>query len=161
MALLCSSMRLVPLQWASLVVIFIDAVVIVSGFVTGSALLPRSANVVLTVISLALMLATLVLARGGYNFDNPTLPVWAVVVAVIAFFGGAFLFAFPLLTDTTAGSFEYENGKYEESKDGVVVRELTEEQYEAALAANQRGWAGLALAFAGGTLIYAGIHHRR
>jgi hypothetical protein len=154
-------MRLVPLQWASLVVIFIDVVVIVSGFVTGSALLPRSANVVLTVISLALMAATVALARGGYNFENPTLPVWVVVVAAIAFFGGAFLFAFPLLTDTTAGSFEHENGKHQESKDGVVVRELTDEQYEAVMAANQRGWAGLALAFAGGTLTYAGIRHRR
>jgi hypothetical protein len=153
-------MGLVPLQKASLVVILIDAVVIVSGFVTGSPLLPRSANVALTVISLALLLAGAVLARGGYDFENPTLPAWAVVVAVIAFFGGAFLFAFPLLTDTTAGSFEHRNGKYEESKDGVVVRELTEEQYEAAMAANQRGWAGLASAFAAGTLVYAGIRHR-
>jgi hypothetical protein len=154
-------MRLVPLQWASLVVIFIDAVVIVSGFATGSPLLPRSANVVLAVISMALMASTVVLARGAYNFENPTLPAWAVVVAVIAFFGGGFLFAFPLLTDTTAGTFENENGKYRESKDGVVVRELTEDQYEAALAANQRGWAGFALTFAGGTLVYAGIRHRR
>ncbi|HEX6342241.1 hypothetical protein [Umezawaea sp.] len=154
-------MKLVPLQWASLVVIFIDAVVVVSGFVTGGPLLPRSANVVLTVISLALLATTVVLTRGGYNFEKPTLPVWAVVVAVIAFFGGAFLFAFPLLTDTTAGSFEHSDGKYRESKDGVVVRELDAEQYEAAMAANQRGWAGLAVAFAGGTLLYAGIRHRR
>lgn len=148
------------MQWASLVVIIVDAVVILSGFVTGSALLPRSANVVLTVMSIALMLATRLLAGGEYNFENPTLPVWAVVVAVISFFGGAFLFAFPLLTDTTAGSFEYRNGKYQESKNGVVVRELTEEQYEAALAANQRGWAGLALSFAGLSFTYAGIRHR-
>ncbi|HWO63184.1 MAG TPA: hypothetical protein VNO31_24435 [Umezawaea sp.] len=154
-------MKLVPLQRTSLVVIFIDAVVIVSGFVTSGALLPRSANVVLTVISLALLAATVALTRGGYNFENPTLPVWAVAVAVIAFFGGAFLFAFPLLTDTTAGSFEHKNGKHQESKDGVVVRELTDEEYEAAMAANQRGWAGLALAFAGGTLAYAGIRHRK
>lgn len=154
-------MRLVPLQWASLVVIVVDALVIVSGFVTGSALLPRSANVVLTVISLALMSSTVVFARGGYNFEKPTLPAWSVVVAVIAFFGGALLFAVPLLTDTTAGSFEHQNGKYRESKDGVVVRELTEEQYDAVMAANQRGWAGLASAFAGGTLVYAGIRHRR
>ncbi|MET1073825.1 MAG: hypothetical protein ABWY11_14360 [Umezawaea sp.] len=153
-------MRLVPLQWAALVVIAIDAVVVVFGFVSGSALLPRAANLVLTVISLALMALTVVLARGGYDFENPTLPVWAVVVAVIAFFGGGFLFAFPLLTDTTAGNVERENGKYRESKDGVVVRELTEEQYEAALAGNQREAAGLALAFAAGTLVYAGIRRR-
>jgi hypothetical protein len=125
-------MRLVPLQRASLVVIFVDAVVIVSGFVTGSALLPRSANVVLMVISLALMSSTVVFARGGYNFENPTLPAWSVVVAVIAFFGGALLFAVPLLADTIPT---------------MVV--------------NQRGWAGLALAFAGGTFVYAGIRHRK
>jgi amino acid transporter len=154
-------MRLVPLQWASLVVIFLDAVVIAFGFVTGSALLPRAANLVLVVISMALMVATLVFARGAYNFENPTLPAWAVAVSVIAFFGGVFLFAHPLLTDANTGSFEQENGKYQELRDGVVVREVTEEQYDAGLAANQRQSAGFALAFAGGVLAYAGIRHRR
>ncbi|GGM87823.1 hypothetical protein GCM10011609_25650 [Lentzea pudingi] len=153
-------MRLVPLQRASLVVIFIDAVVIVAGFLTGSALLPRSANVVLTVISIALVASAGVLTGGGFNFEKPTLPAWAVAVGVISILGGAFLFAYPLLTGTDAGSFEERNGKYQESKDGVVVRELTEEQYDAVMAANQRGWAGLALAFAGGTFVYAGIRHR-
>ena len=79
----------------------------------------------------------------------------------IALLGGAFLFAHPLLTDTTAGSFEQRNGKYVESEDGAVVRELTEDQYESVMAANQRGWAGLAVAFAGGTFLHAGIRHRR
>lgn len=152
---------MVPLQWASLVVIFLDAAVITFGFVTGSALLPRSANLVLVAISMALMVATLMFARGAYNFESPTLSAWAVTVAVIAFFGGVFLFAYPLLTDANTGSFEQENGKYQESKDGVVVRELTEEQHDAGLAANQRQSAGLALAFAGGVLAYAGIRHRK
>ncbi|MGI5503958.1 hypothetical protein [Lentzea sp. CA-135723] len=153
-------MRLVPVQWAALVVIFVDAVVVLSGLVTGNALLPRSANVVLTVISVAVLLTATGLMRGGYNFEKPTLPLWAVVVAVIAFFGGAFLFAYPLVTGTSAGSFEQQNGKYVESKDGVV-RELTEEQYDAAMAANQRGWAGLAGAFAGVTVLYAGVRRRK
>lgn len=154
-------MRLVPLQRAALVVIFLDVVVIVAGFVTGSALLPRSANVVLTVISVALVAAAGVLTGGGFNFDKPTLPAWAIALGVVSLLGGAFLFAYPLLTGTDAGSFEERNGKYQESKDGVVVRELTAEQYDAVMAANQRGWAGLALAFAGGTLLYAGIRHRK
>ncbi|WP_106188500.1 hypothetical protein [Umezawaea tangerina] len=154
-------MGLVPLQRASLVVIIVDAVVIAFGFVTGSALLPRPANLVLAVISMGLLVSTVVLARGGYNFEHPTLPAWAVVVGVIAFFGGAFLFAFPLLTEPASGSFEHENGKYQEVEDGVVVRELTEEQYDAGRAAGQRGAAGLALAFAGGTFLYAGIRHRK
>jgi hypothetical protein len=38
---------------------------------------------------MALMVATLAFARGAYNFENPTLPAWAVAVAVIAFFGGS------------------------------------------------------------------------
>ena len=154
-------MRLVPVQWASLVVISIDAVVIVFGVLTGSALLPRAANLVLTVISMVLLAATIVLARGGYNFENPTLSLWSGSVAAIAFFGGAFLFAFPLLTDSYEASFEHENGKYQEMKDGVVVRELTEDQYDAGLAANQRQAAGLGLAFAGLTLAYAGVRHRK
>lgn len=152
---------MVPLQWASLVVIFLDSVVIAFGFLTGSALLPRSANLVLVVISMALMVATLVFARGAYNFENPTLPAWAVAVAAIAFFGGVFLFAHPLLTDANTGSFEQENGKYQERKDDVVVRELTEEQYDAGLAANQRQSVGFALVFAGGVLAYAGIRYRK
>lgn len=154
-------MGLVPLQRASLVVISIDAVVILSGFVTGSPLLPRSANVVLTVISLALVSAAALLTGGGYDFENPTLPAWSVVVAAIALLGAAFLFAHPLLTDTTAGTFEQRDGEYVESKDGAVVRELTEDRYESVMAANQRGWAGPAVAFAGGTFLYAGIRHRR
>jgi hypothetical protein len=154
-------MKLVPLQRASLVVISIDAVVIAFGFVTGSALLPRAANLVLTVISLVLLASTVVLARGGYNFENPTLPAWSVVVAVIAFFGGAFLFAFPVMTGNSAGSVEHENGKYQEVDDGVVVRELTEEQYDAALVGHQREAAGLGLAFAGLTFTYAGVRHRK
>ncbi|MEU7474524.1 hypothetical protein AB0A63_00985 [Lentzea sp. NPDC042327] len=154
-------MRLVPVQWASLVVILLDAVVVLSGLVTGSPLLPRSANVVLMVITFALMLAAVPLTGGGFNLQNPTLPAWAVGVAVVAVAGGGFLFAFPLLTDRTAGSFEYRDGKYVESKDGAVVRQLDEDEYDAAMAANQRGWAGLAAALAGGTLAYAGVRHRR
>ncbi|MCG8925183.1 hypothetical protein [Lentzea sp. CC55] len=150
-----------PLQRASLVVISIDAVVILSGFVTGSPLLPRPANVVLTVISLALVPAAALLTGGGYDSENPTLPAWSVVVAAIALPGGAFLFAHPLLTGTTAGTFEQRDGKYAESEDGAVVRELTEDRYESVMAASQRGWTGPAVAFAGGTFLYAGIRHRR
>ncbi|MFD4668852.1 hypothetical protein ACFWNN_03905 [Lentzea sp. NPDC058450] len=130
-------MGLVPLQRAALVVILLDAVVIAGGLVLGDALLPRSANVVLTLLSLALMLAATVLTRGGFNFENPTLPAWSLIVGVLALVGGAFLFGYPLLTG------------------------LPEGEHGAAMAANQRGWAGLALAFAGGTLLYAGIRHRK
>ena len=154
-------MKMVPLQWAALVVIVLDAVVMLFGFLAGSPLLPRSANLVLVVISLALMVAAVFLTAGGFNFENPTLPLWSVVVGVVALLGGIFLFAHPLLTDANTGDFEQRNGKYQESKDGVVVRELTEDEYDAAMAANQRQSAGFAIAFAAGTLLYAGIRHRR
>ncbi|MFD4641264.1 hypothetical protein ACFWN2_28410 [Lentzea sp. NPDC058436] len=116
------------LQWASLFVIFVNALVVVFGFVTGSPLLPRAANVVLVVLSVVLMLITRVMAQGGYSFAGLVRPAWAGVVAAVAFFGGAVLFAIAVLAE---GS-------------------LTP-------AANQRGGAGLALFFAAGALIYAGI----
>lgn len=120
-------MRPSQLQWASLLVVFVNAGVVLGGFVTGSPVLPRAANVVLVVISVVLMLVTRVLVKGGYSFAGMLRPAWMAVVSLVAFFGGAVLFAIPLLTG---------------EQDGVV---------------NQLGWAGLALAFAGGTLMYAGI----
>ncbi|USX50222.1 hypothetical protein [Lentzea sp. HUAS12] len=120
-------MRPSQLQWASLLVVFVNAGVVLGGFVTGSPVLPRAANVVLVVISVVLMLVTRVLVKGGYSFAGMLRPAWMAVVSLVAFFSGAVLFAIPLLTG---------------EQDGVV---------------NQLGWAGLALAFAGGTLMYAGI----
>lgn len=132
-------MRLLPPQWAALVVIVVDVAAIVFGLLTGEALLPRSANVVLTVISVVLMLGTRLWSRGGFGYDSfgslwallrKRLPVWLIVAVAIAFWGGLALFAVPLLTQDTAALDA---------------------------AANQRGWAGLSLAFASGTFLYAGI----
>jgi hypothetical protein len=128
MALTLWRMRPSRLEWASLLVIFVDAVVIASGLVTGNPLLPRAANVVLVVVSIALMLVTRFMAKGGYGFSGLVRPVWVGAVALVAFFGGALLFAIPLLT--------------EGQPDAVT---------------NQRGSVGLALSFAGLTLVYAAI----
>ncbi|SER33641.1 hypothetical protein [Lentzea albida] len=122
-------MRPSQLQRASILVIFVDAVVIVSGFLTGSPLLPRAANVVLVVISIALMLVTRLKVGNDYDVKTMTRPVWAFSVGVVAFFGGAILFVIPLLNE-------------QQQNDPV---------------ANQRGWVGLALSFAGGCLLYAGL----
>ncbi len=130
MVLLSWSMRPSRLEWASLLVILVDALVIVSGFVTGSPLLPRAANVVLVMVSIALMLMTRVMAKGGYGFNGLVRPVWVGAVALVSFFGGALLFAIPLL--------------------------LAEEQQHNPVT-NQRGWVGLALSFAGCALVYAAI----
>lgn len=122
-------MRPSQLQWASILVILVDAVVIVSGFLTGSPLLPRAANIVLVVISGALMLVTRLKVGNDYDVKTMTRPVWAFSVGVVAFFGGAILFVIPLLNE-------------QQQNDPV---------------ANQRGWVGLALSFAGGCLLYAGL----
>ena len=136
-------MRLLPPQGAAFVVLCIDVVVIVFGFLTGSPMLPRAANVVLTVISIAVLFGTLLWSKGGFGYDSiPSmwrllrrrLPVWLIVAATIAFWGGVFLFAYPLLTVTDFGSLDE--------------------------TANQRGWTGLAAAFASGSLFYAGIGRR-
>jgi len=136
-------MRLLPPQWAAFVVLFIDVVVIVFGFLTGSPLLPRAANLVLTVVSIALMFGTRLWSKGGFGYDSfgsmwtllrRTLPLWLIVAATIAFWGGIFLFAHPLLTVDDIGSLDE--------------------------VANQRGWVGLSAAFASGTLVYAGIVQR-
>ncbi|MFD9702653.1 hypothetical protein [Lentzea sp. NPDC059081] len=116
-------------EWASLLVILVDAIVIVSGFVTGSPLLPRAANVVLVVVSIALMLVVRIMVKGGFSFRGLARPAWVGVVAAVAFFGGALLFAIPLL------NVQMQN-------DPVM---------------NQRGWVGLALGLAGGALAYAAI----
>ncbi|MFD5828955.1 hypothetical protein, partial [Lentzea sp. NPDC060358] len=116
-------------EWASLLVILVDAIVIVSGFVTGSPLLPRAANIVLVVVSVALMLVVRIMVRGGFSFRGFVQPVWLGAVAAVSFFGGALLFAIPLLNA--------------QMQDDPVV--------------NQRGWVGLALALAGGSLAFAAI----
>ncbi|GHH35949.1 hypothetical protein [Lentzea cavernae] len=122
-------MRPSQLQWASLLVIFINAGVILTGLLIGSPALPRAANIVLVVISVALMLITRLKVGNAIDVKTMTRPVWAFAVGVVAFFGGALLFAIPLLN----------------------------EQLQNDPVANQRGWAGLALSFAGGTLLYAGL----
>ncbi|SEP73347.1 hypothetical protein SAMN05216188_101319 [Lentzea xinjiangensis] len=120
-------------EWASLLVVLVDAIVIAYGFVAGSPMLPRAANVVLVVVSGALMLVVRFMVGGGSSFRGLVRPPWMGAVALVAFFGGALLFAIPLLTG------------------------IPDTSDAAGLAANQRGWVGLALAFAGGTLAYAAI----
>ncbi|SFR17884.1 hypothetical protein SAMN04488564_104669 [Lentzea waywayandensis] len=161
-------MKLLPLQWAAVVVIAIDAIVLVSGALTGAALLPAGANLVLVLTGVALLVVLIVQTGGGLRLDGlatlfrllrETLPKWAIALAAVAFYGGWLVAFVSLSSDSVAGNLKYENGKYTTSE-RKVVRELTREQYEAALTANQRAWAGFSLAFAGGTLGFAGIARR-
>lgn len=92
---------------------------------------------------MALRLGTRLWSKGGYGYDSfgsmwrllrRTLPVWLIVAPTIAFWGGVFLFAHPLLTVDDIGSLD--------------------------AVADQRGWVGLSAAFTSGTLVYAGIVQR-
>lgn len=161
-------MKLLPLQQAAIVLIALDAIVVVSGVVTGTALLPGWANLVMVLASAALLVLLLVQTGGSFRVDGlatafrllrETLPKWAIGLAAVAFYGGWLLAFIGLSSDSTAGNLNYENGKYT-STQRKVVRELTKEQYEAAQTANQRMWAGFGLAFAGGVLGFAGIAQR-
>jgi hypothetical protein len=158
-------MKLLPLQWAAVVVVVLDAIVIVAGAVTGTALLPEQANAVLVVLGFGLLVVLLVQTRGGFRVDGlgtalrmlrETLPGWAIALAGVAFYGGWLIAFLGLWNGNVLGNLEHRNGKYTTSQRNVV-RELTEEQYVAAQAANQRAWTAFGMGFAGGTLGFAGI----
>jgi hypothetical protein len=158
-------MKLVPLQWAAVVVIVLDAIVLVTGALTGTALLPSQANLVLVLAGFALLVVLLVQTGGGSRVDGlatalrmlrETLPVWAIALAAVAFYGGWLIAFLGLWNGSVMRNLEHQNGKYTTSQRNVV-RELTKEQYVAAQATNQRVWTAFGMAFAGGTLGFAGI----
>ena len=122
--------KLLPLQWAAVVVVVIDAIVVVTGAVTGAALLPAQANLVLALAGAALLVVLLVQTGGGFRIDGSsalrllreTLPTWAIALAAVAFYGGWLIGFLGLVTGSVDSGSE---------------------------AAIQRVWAGFSLAFAG------------
>ncbi|MFS8104603.1 hypothetical protein LFM09_46625 [Lentzea alba] len=161
-------MKLLPVQWAAVVLIVVDAIIVATVLATGTALLPWPANLALVLASVALMIVMLLMSGGSFSVKGfatlfrllrETLPKWAIALAAVAFYGGWLLFMTALASDSFAGNLNHENGKYT-STQRKVVRELTEEQYVAAQAASQRAWTGFSLAFAGGVLGFAGMARR-
>ena len=133
--------KLLPLQWAAVVVVVIDAIVVVTGAVTGATLLPAQANLVLALAGAALLVVLLVQTGGGFRIDGSsalrllreTLPKWAIALAAVAFYGGWLIGFLGLVTGSVDSGSE---------------------------AAIQRVWAGFSLAFAGAVLGFAGIARR-
>lgn len=130
------------MQWAAVVLIVIDAIVIAVGFVTGTAVVPGWATVVLVLASMALMVLLLMRSGESIRIDGmptffkllrETLPTWAVALTFVAFYGGWLIAVIGMLSRSTARNE----------------------------VADQRLWTAFALAFAGAVLGFAGIARRR
>ena len=156
-------MRLLPLQWAAIALIVLDAIVIVLTM-KGAPLLPAWWNAVPAPAAATLLVVMLVQHRGSLRVDGPwtllghlreSLPIWAIALAALAFFGGTATMS----AASTFSTLKYENGQYTIIKRKVVTV-LTKEQYDAAFAANQRVYSAAGLVIAGGVLALAGVVRR-
>ncbi|MFI6098468.1 hypothetical protein ACIA8G_23180 [Lentzea sp. NPDC051213] len=160
-------MKLLPLQWAAVALIVLDAIVVVSTLM-GVPVLASWWNLVLVLASAALLVLLLVRSGGAlrvkglktaFRFLRESLPMWAIVLAALAFYGGWLIALGTMVSGSAAGNLKYENGQYT-STQRKVVKVLTKEQYEAAQAANQRIFSSIGLAVAGGVLGFAGVVRR-
>lgn len=163
MDLSCRLMRLLPLQWAAIVLIVVDAIVVAFSM-TGVRPLPEWWNFVPVPASVALLVLLLVQFRGSLQVDGPwtllrylreSVPIWAIALAALAFVGG-FLTSSP---ESTTGDLKSESGRYTITK-RKVVKVLTEEQYDAVLTGRQRFYSSTGLMIAGGVLVIAGVVRR-
>jgi hypothetical protein len=156
-------MRLLPLQWAAIALIVLDATVI-AFTMTDVPVLPQWWNYAVVPTSAALLVLMLVRHKGSLAVDGywtllahlrESLPVWAIALAALAFFGGISTMS----AESPFSTLKHENGQYTMIKRKVVAV-LTEEQYETALAARQRFYTAGGLMIAGGVLALAGVVRR-
>ncbi len=160
-------MKLLPLQWAAIALVVLDAIVVGSTML-GVPVLAAWWNFALVLASAALLLVLLVRSGGtlqvnglktAFRYLSESMPTWAIVLAAVAFYGGWLVAMVTMATGSPAGDLKYENGQYTSSQRNVV-KVLTREQYVAAQAANQRIFGSIALALAGGVLGFAGVARR-
>lgn len=153
MVLSCVAMRLLPLQWAAIALIVLDATVLPEWW--NYAVVPTSA----TLLALMLVRHKGSLAVDGYwtlgAHLRESLPIWAIALAALAFLGGISTMS----AESPFSRLKYENGQYTMIKRKVVTV-LTEEQYDTALAARQRFYTGGGLMIVGGALALAGVVRR-
>ncbi|MEV6240715.1 hypothetical protein [Lentzea sp. NPDC051838] len=137
----------------------VDALIVVASVLPGAPLLPMWMTVVACALTVAVLVLTIVKtgtlrAKGLKELLQRlrnALPVWAIVLIAVAFYGGWIIALVTLASDAYAGNLKHENGQYT-STQRKVVRVLTEEQYLAAQAANQRMFGAGAMAVAAGAL---------
>lgn len=163
-------MKLLPLQWAAIALVVLDAIVVGSAML-GVPVLAEWWNFALVLASAALLLVLLVRSGGtfqvnglktAFDYLRESTPTWAIVLAAVAFYGGglvAMVTMAAMANGSPAGDLKYENGQYTSSQSNVV-KVLTREQYVAAQAANQRIFGSIALVLAGGVLGFAGVARR-
>ena len=160
-------MKLLPLQWAAIALITLNAIVVATTL-TGVAVLADWWNFVLVLASAALLVVLLVQSGGklrvdglktAFRFLRESLPAWAIGLAALAFYGGWLIGLITMFSDSPAGNLKYENGQYTTTQRKVVTV-LTQEQYDAARAANQRVFSSIGLALAGGVLGFSAVARR-
>lgn len=160
-------MRLLPLQWAAIVLIVLDASIVVFT-TTGEPALPQWWNFAAVPASAALGVLMLVRSRASLQVGlwtsvrhlRESLPMWALTLAALAFCGGWIIGISTSSARSELGDLNYENGQYTATRKHKPVKVLTEEQYDAAQAADQRTYSAFGLAIAGGVLGFAGVVRR-
>lgn len=152
-------MKLLPVQRAAVGVGLIDALVVVSTMLPGAPLLPTWMVVVAIALTVGVFVLMIVTVKQGplrvnglkglFRALREALPMRAIILAGVGFYGGWLIAMVTMTASDTAGNLKYENGQYT-STERKVVRVLTEEQYTAAQAANQRMFGAIAMALASG-----------
>ena len=152
------------LQRAAAGIAVIDALVVVSTVLPGAPLLPTWMTIAACALTIVVLVLTINKTRTLrvkglkelFGHLRAGLPAWAIVLVAVAFYGGWIIALVTLASGATAGNLKYENGQYT-STQRKVVRVLTEEQYTAAQAANQRMFCAGAMAVAAGALALGAI----
>lgn len=152
-------MKLLPVQRAAVGVGLIDALVVVSTVLPGAPLLPTWMVVVAIALTVGVFVLMIVTVKQGplrvnglkglFRALREALPMGAIILAGVGFYGGWLIAMVTMTASDTAGNLKYENGQYT-STERKVVRVLTEEQYTAAQSANQRMFGAIAMALASG-----------
>lgn len=162
-------MKHTPVQMAALVVGLVDVAVLVADLRLRMTPLPPWANYALITTTIALVTVMVVQFRGArmraehfrdiFKAMRRSLSVTAICLTALAFYGGWVIALWTLLSGATAVNLKHEDGQYTSTRSGQVTV-LTEEQYDEAMAANQRVVTAVSLACAGGVFALSAVMHR-
>lgn len=162
-------MKLLPFQRFAIGVGIVDALIVVSTMLPGAPLVPNVPVVIALMLSVAVLVLMIVKFRPGalragglkalFRALRESLPVGAIIIAAIAFYGGWLIALISIAHSDFASNLKYENGRYT-STQKKVVRVLTKEQYEAAHALNQRAFSASALGLVSGSFVLTAVARR-
>ncbi|SDF56229.1 hypothetical protein SAMN05216553_10279 [Lentzea fradiae] len=162
-------MKHTPAQVAAVVVGLIDAAVLVADMRLGATPLPVWGNYALITTTIVLVTLMVVQFRDArmrserlrdlFKAMRRSLSFIAICLTTVAFYGGWAIALGTLLSGATAVNLKHEDGQYTSTQRSAVV-ELSAEEYERALAANQRVISAVSLACAGGVFALSGVMRR-